>query len=148
MARAHTAAAAVLVAGIVLVPLGMWLYAEAASVDKGAQVAHARRLLSEAAPPPGARNLGVHVYEVRAWEGETLVPISSYRVETAYRLRRPLVPARLIEHYERRLPSWRLADRGPLGVTFTRGGDAIDLDIVEYRGGEKALRSYGVIVSQ
>jgi hypothetical protein len=61
MARAHTAAAAVLVAGIVLVPLGMWLYAQAASVGKGAQVAHARRLLSEASPPPGARNLGAHV---------------------------------------------------------------------------------------
>ena len=58
MARPHTAAAAVLVAGIVLVPLGMWLYAQAASVDRGGQVAHANRLLTEVAPPvPGARRL-------------------------------------------------------------------------------------------
>jgi|tagenome__1003787_1003787.scaffolds.fasta_scaffold20775287_2 hypothetical protein len=149
MARVHTAAAAVLVAGIVLVPLGMWLYVQAASVDKTAQVAHARQLLVEAAPPPGSRNLGAHVYEVRAWNGDVLVPISSYGLETAYRLRRPLVPSRLIEHYRRQLPGWRFDDRGPEGVIFSRGGDAIDLDFVEYAvPGEKTLRSYGVIVSQ
>jgi len=86
MARAHTAAAAVLVAGIVLVPLGMWLYAHAASVDKTAQVAHATRLLTEVARPlPGARIFGFSVYERRKWAAERLVPIAGYNVETAYR---------------------------------------------------------------
>jgi hypothetical protein len=94
MAGAHTAAGAVLVAGVFLVPLGFWLYAQAASVDKSAQVAHAKRLLRDVAPPPpGARSLGFNVYERRKWDGEGLVPIGGYNVETAYRLRHPLRPA-------------------------------------------------------
>lgn len=148
MARAHTAAAAVLVAGVVLVPLGLWLYAKVASVDKGEQVAHALGLLADAPPPAGSRRLALHVYPVRRWEGESLVPIASYWVETAYRLRTPLEPARLVEHYRRQLPGWRYEDKGPARARFTRGDAAIELDIAEYAAGEKALRSYGVFVSQ
>src|SRR3954451_18065988 len=135
MARAHTAAAAVLVASVVLVPVGMWLYAQSASVDKSAQVAHAKRLLSKVAPPPpGARNLGFNVYEQRKWDGESLVPIGAYNVETAYQLRHPLRPARIVEHYRRELSGWRIAEGSPAGVQFVRGNDEIGIDIVEYRG--------------
>jgi hypothetical protein len=148
MARAHTAAAAALVAGVVLVPLGMWLYAKAASVDKGAQVAHAHRLLAEVAPPvPGAHRLALNVYERRKWEGESLVPIAGYNVETAYRLEHPVRPATIVEHYKRELAGWRVAENSEDAVTFTRGDDAISIDIVEYRDGER-MRSYGVMVSQ
>ena len=127
MARAHTAAAAALVAGVVLVPLGMWLYAKAASVDKGAQVAHANRLLTAVAPPlPGARRLVLNVYERRKWEGESLVPIAGYNVETAYRLEYPVRPATIVQHYKRELAGWRVAENSatlspsPAGTTRSR----------------------------
>jgi hypothetical protein len=149
MSRVHTAAAALLVAGVVLVPLGFWVYARAASVDRGPQVAHARRLLTDVAPPPlGARSLDIHVYEQRAWEGENLVPVSSYTVETAYRLRRPLRASRIVAHYRRKLRGWTVAESSPAGVRFVRGDDTIDIDIVEYRDASGPMRSYGVIVSQ
>jgi hypothetical protein len=149
MARAHTAAAAALVAGVVLVPLGFWLYARAASVDKGSQVAHAKRLLLDVAPPvPGARSLGLNVYEQRDWEGESLVPIEGYTVETAYSLPRPMRPARIVAHYKRRLAGWRITEESPDGIRFVRGDDEIGLNIVEYRENAPTMRSYGVIVSQ
>src|SRR5262245_6747597 len=149
MARVHTGAAAVLVAAVVLVPLGLWLYARAASVDKGAQVSHAKRLLTEVAPPvPGARRLVLSAYERRDWEGESLVPIKGYTVETAYRLRRPLSPNRIVEHYKRRLADWRIVEDSPDWVRFVRGGDEIGIDIVEYRDNADSMRSYGVMVSQ
>jgi hypothetical protein len=148
MARAHSAAAAVLVAGIVLGPLGMWLYAQAASVDRGAQVAHANRLLTEVAPPvPGARRLVSSVYERRKWEGESLVPIAGYNVETAYRLEHRLRPVTIVEHYRRELAGWRVAENTADFVTFAQGNDTISIDIVEYLEG-KTMRSYGVMVSQ
>jgi hypothetical protein len=149
MRRAHTAAAAVFVAGVVLVPLGFWLYAQAASVEEGAQVAHAKRLLTEVAPPlPGASSLGFNAYERRDWEGEGLVPIVGYTVETAYRLPRPTRPARIVEHYKRHLAAWRIAEESPEGVRFVRGSDAMWLDIGEYRDDGALMRSYGVMVSQ
>ena len=149
MRRAHTPAAALLVAAVVLVPLGFWVYARVASVDRGSQVAHGTRLLRDAPPPVGARRFPLQVYEERAWEGESLVPISSYRVETSYRLTRPLVPARLVDHYRRALPGWRVDDLGLRDVTFTRGSDTIVLDLSEYVApGARTLRSYGLIVSQ
>lgn len=149
MERAHTAAAATLVAGIVLVPLGFWLYAQAASVDRGSQVAHARRLLLEVAPPvPGARSLGLNVYERRDWEGESLVPIRGYTVETAYRLPRPMRPTQIVAHYRRHLAGWRISADAATGITFAQGGDEIGLNIVEYREKAPTMRSYGVIVSQ
>jgi hypothetical protein len=148
MARAHTAAAGALVASVVLVPLGLWLYAKAASVDKGAQVADANRLLTEVAPPvPGARRLVLNVYERRRWEGESLVPIAGYNVETAYRLVHPVRPATIVDHYKRELAGWRVAENTADAVTFARGDDTISIDIVEYRDGEM-MRSYGVMVSQ
>ena len=150
MSRAHTAAAVLFVAGIVLVPLGFWIYARAASVDRHTQVVHAKRLLTEVAPPPaGARRLGpLNVYEQRAWEGENLVPISSYSVETAYRLPRPLRASRIVAHYRRELRGWTVAENSPAGIRFVRGGDSIGIDIVEYRDGARPMRSYGVMVSQ
>jgi hypothetical protein len=149
MARAHTAAAAVFVAGIFLVPLGFWLYAKAASADRTDQVAHAKRLLRDVAPPPpGARSLGFSVYAERKWDGEALVPIAGYNVETAYHLRHPLRPAQIIDHYKRVLAGWRIAEGSPEGVRFVRGDDEIGIDIVEYRNAGPRMRSYGVIVSQ
>ena len=149
MSRLHTAAAALLVAGIVLVPLGFWVYARVASVDRDTQVAHATRLLTEVAPPPpGARRLGLSVYEQRGWDGENLVPISSYSVETAYRLRRPLRARRIVAHYRRELSGWTIAESSPAGISFVRGNDTIGIDIVEYRDNAGPMRSYGVIVSQ
>jgi hypothetical protein len=149
MARAHTAAAAALVAGVVLVPLGFWLYAQAASVDKGSQVAHARRLLLEVAPPvPGARSLSLNVYERRDWEGESLVPIKGYTVETAYSLPRPMRPAQIVAHYKRHLAGWRISGDPATGIRFAQGDDEIGLNIVEYRENAPTMRSYGVIVSQ
>jgi hypothetical protein len=149
MERAHTAAAAALVAGVVLVPLGFWLYAQAASVDKGSQVAHAKRLLLDVAPPvPGARSLGLNVYVRRDWEGESLVPIKSYTVETAYSLPRPMRPAQIVAHYKRHLAGWRMSADPATGIRFVRGDDEIGLDIVEYREKAPNMRSYGVIVSQ
>ena len=130
-------------------PLGFWIYAQAASADKESQVAHAKRLLLEVAPPvAGARSSGLSVYEQRAWEGESLVPIKSYTVETAYRLARPMPPARIVAHYKRRLDGWRIAEESPDAVRFVRGDDEIGLDIVEYRENGPTMRSYGVIVSQ
>ena len=83
MARVHTAVAVVLVVAVPLVPLGFWIYARAASVERGSQVMYAQQLLADIAPPlRGARNLGFQVYAERAWAGENLVPISSYTVET------------------------------------------------------------------
>jgi hypothetical protein len=148
MSRLHTAAALAFVALIPLVPFGFWVYARAASVDRSAQVAHARRLLVEASPLPGARNLGFSVYENRAWNGENLVPISSYTVETAYRLPHALRPPQVVAHYKRKLTGWRVEDESADWVAFGRDGDKITLDIVEYRDSPGSMREYGVMVSQ
>jgi hypothetical protein len=148
MPRLHTGAALAFVALIPLVPLGFWVYARAASVDRSAQVSHAKRLLVEASPLPGARNLGFSVYENRAWNGENLVPISSYTVETAYHLPHSLPPSQVVAHYKRELTSWRVEDESADWITFARGGDEITLDIVEYRDSPGSMREYGVIVSQ
>jgi hypothetical protein len=161
MARLHTVAALAFVAAVPLLPLGLWLYARAASVDRETEVRHARQVLEEAGPLPGGRNLGVSVYEERAWEGEGLVPISAYRLETAYRLPNSVKPAQVVAHYRHELRGWRThieslscdtfgLPRGCTAVdaTFTRGGDAVAIDTGEYMDTATMLREYGVIVSQ
>ena len=161
MGRLHTLAALAFVAAVPLLPLGLWGYARAASVDRRAQVRHGKQLLAEAAPLADARNLGLSVYDERAWEGEGLVPISSYTIETAYRLRHRVTPAAVVAHYRRELPGWnarvqRLScstfglPRGCTAVdaTFSRGGDTVAIDVGEYMDTATTLREYGVIVSQ
>ncbi len=148
MARVHTALTVALIAAVPLVPLGFWIYARAASVDRGPQVRHAKQLLAETAPPlAGARNLGFSVYEERAWAGENLVPISSYSVETAYRLPHSMRPSQVVAHYKSELSDWRIEEESPAGVAFRRGDDRIALDIVEYRDSPTSMREYGVMVS-
>ena len=85
--------------------------------------------------------------ERRRWDGENLVPIAGYDVETAYRLKHPARPAEVVAHYARELTGWRVAESSADGVSFVRGNDTIGIDIVEYRDG-KTMRSYGVSVSQ
>src|SRR5438270_11329320 len=104
--RIHTALAVLFVAAVPLVPLGMWLYAQAASVDRGSQVARAEALLAAAPPPPGSRNLGFNVYEQRTWDGEGLVPIASYQVETAYKLPHRSTTKAVTSHYRREMRGW------------------------------------------
>jgi hypothetical protein len=147
-ARLHTWLAVALVATVPLVPFGFWAYARLAGVDRSAQIAHAKQLLATAGPPAGSRNLGFQVYANRAWEGENLVPISSYTVETAYRLPHRLRARAIRDHYRRELAGW-YAEFDPNGdATFRRGDDTISIDIYEYLTGAAGLREYGVIVSQ
>jgi len=148
MARVHTVATFALIALVPLVPLGFWIYARAASVDRGPEVRHAKLLLSQTAPPlAGARNLGFDAYEERSWAGENLVPISSYTVETAYRLPHAMRPSEVVVHYKRELTDWRIEEASAAGVAFRRGDDRIALDIAEYRDSPTSMREYGVMVS-
>jgi hypothetical protein len=147
-ARIHTALTIVFVAAVPLVPLGMWVYAKAASVDRGAQVARAKELLAQAPPPPGSRNLGFSVYSERKWDGDNLVPIASYQVETAYKLPHRFKTREVTSHYRRELRGW-VADLSPDGtIEFRRGGDSIAIDTYEYLETNGGLKEFGVIVSQ
>jgi hypothetical protein len=146
--RIHTWLSVALVAAVPLVPFGFWVYAKAASVDRGAQVAHAQQLLAAARPPDGSRNLGLTVYSQRAWEGENLVPISSYTIETAYRLPARTTARAVRDHYRRKLAGWLSTVDASGNATFTRGGDTIAIDIYEYLTAKSGVREYGVIVSQ
>jgi hypothetical protein len=146
--RLHTWAAVALVATVPLVPFGFWTYAKVAGVDRGAQVAHAKQLLATAGPPAGSRNLGFQVYAQRAWDGENLVPISSYTVETAYRLPARLTARVIRDHYRRELAGWLSTVDASGNATFTRGRDTLSIDIYEYLTGKTGVREYGVIVSQ
>jgi hypothetical protein len=146
--RIHTWLAVALVAAVPLVPFGLWVYAKAASVDRSAQVAHAQQLLAAAPPPDGSRNLGLSAYSQRAWEGENLVPISSYTVETAYQLPARTTARAVRDHYRRELTGWLSTVDASGNATFTRGSETISIDIYEYLTGKPGVREYGVIVSQ
>ena len=150
--RAHTAAAVALIALVPLVPIGMRVYAAVASVEKSDALARAEAIIRTAPPPAGARRLETQAYGLRAWEGgDTLTPIGSWNVETAYRLPRPPRPMRIaaiVRLY--REGGWHVARGSDPGfVKLVRPRSTIQLDFAEYaRPHRHAVSEYGLSVSQ
>lgn len=161
LARVHTALALAAIAAIPLGPLGMWAYARIASADQDAAVAANERVLAQVGPFPGARRLDSQIYERRAWEGESLVPIEGYATETAFRLPRRLPIDELVAYHDRALAGWERSEEaiscgilalppgcGARYVQYRRGDVLLELNAAEYAEGQGMLREYGVQVSQ
>jgi hypothetical protein len=131
LARVHTWTTIALVALVPLVPLGLFLYAHAAGVDRAWAVAANERVFRSLHHPAGARVIGTHVYAMPRWGNEgSLVPTVGYRSEFLIRLPHA-VPQRVV------LAAYRQA-RG--------NGATIDVQLFDLSSGR--ARTYGVYVSQ
>ena len=143
----HTAAVGVAIALIPLVPLALWLYARAASVDRGTAVARNTHVFRSMPQLPGARLIAAYSYPVHRWDvGESLTPIVSYRTEFFLRLPRKLPRTTIDARYEQVLRGWR-EQRTDYGVSFTRAGVLVEIDMSGSREA-KLVKTYGVYVSQ
>lgn len=139
----------------------MWVYARAASADRDGAVAANERVLARVGPYPGARRLSAQVYERRAWEGESLVPIEGYDTEWAFQLRQPTPIDEVVAHHDRVLAGWQRSEEviacdalglpagcGARYVTYRRGGVELLLNAAEYAEARGLLHDYGLQVSQ
>ena len=157
--RAHAAAAVACLALVPAVPLGLWIYARVASVDRGAAIAANMRAVHRLKPLPGFRYVGAEHYSQRAWDGENLVPISSYRTEAFWAVPAGLSPDAVVAEYDRQLRGWRRTVRrvscstvgerpgcGARWVTYRRGHVKIELDATMLALGKQS--ELGLYVSQ
>lgn len=162
LGRLHTAAAVALIAAVPLGPLGMWIYAQAASPDRGARQRDAQQLLAATPAPAGAQTSLIQRIDVRAWDGEGLVPVRTYRFDYAVRLSHSLSVAAVVAHYTRELAGWtRSVQRVPCSrvskkpgcaaryVGFVESDRRIQLDLADSLAGDgQTVKTYGVNVSQ
>lgn len=135
-------------ASIVLVPLGVWLYADVASADRGPVVHRNESTFRGLRHPAGARVVGEHSYALYRWDIEgSLTPVVGYRTEFFLRLPHAETATMLLAHYVRALASWR-ATVAADGATFVRDGVTITVDTAETAPGQRRVREYGLYVSQ
>src|SRR5437588_11899599 len=160
--RIHTAAAVALIALVPLAPLALWLYAKAASVDRGATIAANLRVFQSVSHLSGARSLGGSTYPLQRWGIDgALVPADGYRTALFLRLPHPVRPATIVAHYRRALPGWRVhvepvscemlslpTDCGAVSAVFRRGRATIDVEVTETLQRPQRTREYGFYVSQ
>jgi hypothetical protein len=152
-----------LIALIPVAPLAMFVYAKAASVDRSASLAANERLLRSLRLYPGSRPAAPpQHYERRAWEGEGLVPIESYRSDFYFTVPRETQLTALVRHFDRQMRGWRRSEEfidcvaieggPPCGgapiVTYGRGSAEIVLDTTDLAAGLRGSRNYGLYVSQ
>ena len=145
LSRLHTAVVLALLALVPLAPVVLWLYAQAASVDRAPIAAANERVFRSVPHVPGARLATTHVYGIPRWGWQGgLVPTAGYRTEFFLRLRRPLRPSAILAHYRRVLAAWQ--PQGNLGTSFARGSVRIDIAVIAGHAGRTS--DYGFYVSQ
>jgi hypothetical protein len=162
LSRIHTVAAVALIAAVPLGPLGMWVYARAAGADRGAAQRFAEHIVATVRPPQGGRTELIQPIDVRAWDGDGLVPVKAWRLDYAVHLPKRTTPAALIARYTRELPDWRRRIEhldcsefsmkpgcAAVDVRFTKASSEIELDMGEYLGRNgQTITTYGLNVSQ
>jgi hypothetical protein len=161
--RLHRWAALGLVALIPLAPVAMFVYAKAAGADRSESLEANEQLLESLRLYPGSRAAGPpQHYESRAWDGEELVPIESYRSDFYFGVPRETGLTALIRHFDRQLGRWERGEEfiecetlgggpdcpGGRIVTYQRGGDEIVLDTTDLATGLRGSPNYGLYVSQ
>ena len=147
LGRAHTVLAAAAIALIPLVPLGLWVYAKAATVDRTGTVARNYRVFRGIPRPSGAEVFASHSYPLSRWNVDgSMVPVTGYRTEFFVKLPRSVPLEQIYSHYEQALRGWQ-EQRDSQSVLFERGHIVVSVTTAETARGGHA-RQYAVYVSQ
>jgi hypothetical protein len=162
IARIHTIAAVAVAALIPGAPLGIWVYAKLASVDRGTSVARNEQVFRSLPLLPGGRVVDRHTYPLYRWNADgSLVPVTGYRTEFFVRIPRAVRPDTIVAHYYRALKGWHAVLEAtdcrmlslPPGCgaaieTFSRHGVTVTVEVAESMTGKRTTRAYGFYVSQ
>lgn len=132
MSRLHTSLTVALVSLVILAPVGLWLYAKAASADRGTEVAANELVLRSLPHPHGVKRVAEYSYALARWGNDGgLVPTSGYRTELFLQLPHETAATAVVDHYRHAVGAWH------------RRGVTIEVAVVGRR-----VRTYALYVSQ